>query len=57
MGYTFGAILSTDGQILSLGENDIRNCVLSKSFQICADCDKLDNCALLVNIHQYLPEA
>jgi hypothetical protein len=38
-------------------ECEIRNCVLSKNFQTCADCDKLENCALLVNIHQYVPEA
>jgi hypothetical protein len=38
-------------------ECEIRNCVLSKNFQTCADCDKLESCALLVNIHQYLPEA
>lgn len=36
---------------------DIRNCAISKDFQTCADCDKLENCALLVNLHQFVPEA
>jgi hypothetical protein len=31
--------------------------VKSKGFETCADCEKLENCALLSNIHQYLPEA
>jgi hypothetical protein len=39
------------------GECEIRNCVTSKGFQTCADCEKLENCALLTNIHQYVPEA
>ena len=38
-------------------ECEIRNCVNSKGFETCANCEKLENCALLVNIHQYLPEA
>ncbi len=35
----------------------IRNCVKSKDFQTCADCEKLENCELLVNLHQFVPEA
>ena len=35
----------------------IRNCVQSKEYKTCADCAKLENCELLTNIHQYLPEA
>ena len=38
-------------------ECEIRNCVQSKNFQTCADCDKLETCALLVNLHQYAPDA
>lgn len=38
-------------------ECEIRKCVQSKSYQTCADCDKLENCELLTTIHQYLPEA
>lgn len=38
-------------------ECDIRNCAISKDFQTCANCDKLENCALLVNLHQFVPEA
>jgi hypothetical protein len=36
---------------------EIRNCVNSKNFQTCADCDQLESCALVKNIHQYVPEA
>jgi hypothetical protein len=38
-------------------ECEIRNCVASKNFQTCADCEKLENCVLLVNIHNYAPDA
>jgi hypothetical protein len=38
-------------------ECEIRNCVASKDYQTCADCDKLENCSLLINLHQYAPEA
>lgn len=38
-------------------ECEIRNCVKSKGFETCADCDKMENCVLLKNIHQYVPEA
>jgi hypothetical protein len=38
-------------------ECEMRNCVNSKGFQTCADCDKLENCTLLVNLHQFVPEA
>jgi hypothetical protein len=36
---------------------EIRSCVISNSFQTCADCDKLESCVLVKNIHQYVPEA
>ena len=36
---------------------EIRHCVKSKGFETCADCDKLEGCVLLKDIHQYLPEA
>jgi len=35
----------------------IRNCAISKDFQTCADCDRLENCSLLVDLHQFVPEA
>jgi hypothetical protein len=35
----------------------IRNCVMSKGFQTCADCDQMESCTLLKNIIQYAPEA
>ena len=36
---------------------EIRNCVQSNGFQTCADCEKLESCVLLKNIHQYVPSA
>jgi hypothetical protein len=36
---------------------EIRNCVILKNFQTCADCDKLENCALVGNVLKYVPEA
>jgi hypothetical protein len=38
-------------------ECEIRNCAISKDFGTCADCDKMESCALLVNLHQFVPEA
>jgi hypothetical protein len=35
----------------------IRNCVISKGFQTCAGCEKLENCELLSQIHKYDPSA
>jgi hypothetical protein len=39
------------------GECEIRNCVNSKNFQTCADCEKLENCEITRSLHQYVPEA
>ena len=36
---------------------EIRNCVKSNNFETCADCDKLDNCSIVGNVHKYVPEA
>jgi hypothetical protein len=36
---------------------EIRNCVKSKNFDTCADCDKLDSCQIVGNLHKYVPEA
>jgi hypothetical protein len=36
---------------------EIRNCVQSKNFQTCADCEKLESCSIVGNIHKYVPEA
>ena len=36
---------------------EIRKCVHLKNFQTCAECDKLENCSLVENIHKYVPEA
>lgn len=38
-------------------ECEIRNCVKSKGFETCADCEKLEDCKHTKNIHQYVPEA
>jgi len=39
------------------GECEIRKCAKTKGFGSCADCDDLEDCALLKNIHQYVPDA
>ena len=36
---------------------EIRKCAIAKNFQTCAVCDTMESCALLKNIHQYVPEA
>ena len=36
---------------------EIRKCAISKDFSTCADCDKLETCEMLGNIHQFVPEA
>ena len=38
-------------------ECEIRNCVKAQSFDTCADCDKLDSCALVSGIHKFIPDA
>ncbi len=36
---------------------EIRNCVISKGFKTCADCDQLESCSIVGNIHKYVPDA
>jgi hypothetical protein len=36
---------------------EIRNCVISNDLQTCADCDKMESCVTLRNVHQYVPDA
>ena len=36
---------------------EIRNCAISKGFLTCADCNKMESCDMLRNLHQYVPEA
>ena len=36
---------------------EIRNCVKSKGFQTCADCDQLERCGIVGNVLQFVPEA
>ena len=36
---------------------EIRNCVHSKGYQTCADCENHENCSIVGNIHKYVPEA
>ncbi len=38
-------------------ECEIRNCVASRNFETCADCDLLENCSIVGNLHQFVPEA
>jgi hypothetical protein len=36
---------------------EIRKCVQMKGFQTCRDCTELENCAMVIAIHKYVPEA
>jgi hypothetical protein len=36
---------------------DIRNCVSSKKFQTCAECESMESCLMVLKIHQYEPVA
>lgn len=36
---------------------EIRNCATVKGFKTCAECEKLESCAIIKNVHQYVPEA
>jgi hypothetical protein len=38
-------------------ECEIRNCVKSKGFNTCADCNEMETCSIVVDIHRYVPEA
>lgn len=35
----------------------IRNCADSKGFKTCAECEQLENCETIGNLHKYVPEA
>lgn len=36
---------------------EIRNCAKAKGFQTCAECDKLESCAIIGNLLKFVPEA
>jgi len=36
---------------------EIRNCVKSKEFETCADCDEMETCNIVEAVHKYVPEA
>jgi hypothetical protein len=36
---------------------EIRNCLQSKGFQTCADCDKMEICPIVGNVYKYVPDA
>ena len=38
-------------------ECQIRNCVISKAFKTCADCEKLESCELVSQVHKFEPSA
>jgi hypothetical protein len=38
-------------------ECEIRNCVISKGFQTCADCEMLESCTILGKVLQHVPDA
>ena len=36
---------------------EIRNCVKSKEYKTCADCDEMESCPIVGNIHKFVPDA
>jgi len=36
---------------------EIRSCVMSKGYKTCNECEKLNICLMLFNLHQLAPEA
>lgn len=38
-------------------ECEIRNCAGNKGFKTCGDCSELENCAIVGNILQFVPDA
>lgn len=36
---------------------EIRNCVKSKGFNTCAECNMMETCAIVGNVHQFAPFA
>jgi hypothetical protein len=38
-------------------ECEIRNCVKSKGFQTCVDCDSMESCEIVGNVHKFMPAA
>ena len=39
------------------GKCDIRNCAISKGFKTCAECNDLETCETIKNLHQFVPVA
>lgn len=38
-------------------ECQVRNCVISKGYQTCAECEKLESCEIVGQIHGFSPSA
>ena len=38
-------------------ECEIRNCVKAKGFQTCGECNEMNNCQKVQQIHQFVPDA
>jgi hypothetical protein len=36
---------------------EIRNCVKSKGYNTCGDCNEMSSCSIVAGIHKYVPEA
>ena len=36
---------------------EIRNCVKSKGYSTCGDCDEMETCTIVSGVHKYAPEA
>jgi hypothetical protein len=38
-------------------ECQVRNCVISKGFKTCAECEKMETCDIVGQIHKFVPSA
>ena len=36
---------------------EIRNCAISKHFQTCAECETMESCSKVGNLHKFVPDA
>lgn len=44
-------------KLVHCAQCQVRNCVISKGFKTCADCEKLDTCDIVSQIHKFSPDA
>jgi hypothetical protein len=44
-------------KISHVPECKIRNCAIGKGFKTCGECDELDTCSIIAEIHKFAPDA